>query len=138
MFYIYYIEFDLYDKVPSLERKLYLLWSNWGYLSGIMIMAVRDVKTRLKNRPPAIEAPINRLYSMLPSDLELIEALADKFNQKGARINNSEVVRAGLIALQEMKEEQWVNVISRLPKCRQNKQTEHTASTESHKRSDTR
>lgn len=98
-------------------------------------MAVREVKDRLKNRPPAIEAPINRLYSMLPSDLELIEELADKFNQKGARINNSEVVRAGLIALQEMKEEEWVSVISRLPKCRQNKPAGQISSTGKHKRS---
>ena|ERR1051326_7536243 len=101
-------------------------------------MATRDVKTRLKNRPPAIEAPINRLYSMLPSDLELIESLADRFNQKGARINNSEVVRAGLIALKEMKEEEWVNVISRLPKCRQNNRITRTLSTETHKRSGTK
>lgn len=101
-------------------------------------MAVREVKNRLKDRPSAIEAPINRLYSMLPSDLELIEALADKFNQKGARINNSEVVRAGLIALQGMKEEEWVGVISRLPKCRHNKPVRQTSSTGKHKRSSSR
>lgn len=84
-------------------------------------MAARDVKSRLKNRPRATESPVGCLYSMLPSDLKLLESLADKFNEKGARINNSEVVRAGLAALKILKEEQWVRVISQLPKCAQNK-----------------
>lgn len=92
-----------------------------------VIMAAKDVKTRLKNRPPATEATINRLYSMLPSDLELIESLADKFNQKGARINNSEVVRAGLAALQGMEEKDWVDVISQLPRCRHKKERKQTS-----------
>lgn len=84
-------------------------------------MAAQDVKSRLKNRPRATESPIGCLYSMLPSDLELLESLADRFNEKGARINNSEVVRAGLAALKILKDEQWVRVISQLPKCAQNK-----------------
>lgn len=77
----------------------------------------KNAESRLKNRPPARENTIPRLYSMLPSDLELVEELAKKFDRKGARISNSEVVRAGLLALDEMDEEEWVDVLSRLPKC---------------------
>lgn len=80
-------------------------------------MAVRDAESRLENRPLTNEKPVPRLYSMLSSDRNLLKLLAKKFDRKGARIKDCEVIRAALIALDKMSEEEWVDILSRLPKC---------------------
>lgn len=80
-------------------------------------VAAQKSKAGLKSRPLAAENTIGRLFSVLPADVELIDELAKKFDREGARINNSEVVRAGLMALSEMSNEQWLDLLSRLPKC---------------------
>jgi hypothetical protein len=77
----------------------------------------KNVRAGLNDRPLAAENTIGRLFSVLPADVELIENLAKKFDRKGARINNSEVVRAGLMALAGMSNDEWLNLLSRLPKC---------------------
>jgi hypothetical protein len=80
-------------------------------------MTIKDAESRLENRPLTSEKPVPRLYSMLSSDRNLLKSLAKKFDRKGARVKDCEVVRAALIALDKMNEEDWVDILSNLPKC---------------------
>ena len=81
-------------------------------------MSEKEFKECLKNRRVAKEYSVRKDYTMLPSDAEQLEKLADSFNKHGARINNSEVIRAGLYALKQLKTADALRIICKLPKMR--------------------
>src|SRR5438105_4197805 len=81
-------------------------------------MAEKELKQCLKTRRVAEEYSVRKDYTMLPSDVEQVEKLADSFNKYGARVNNSEVIRAGLHALKQLKTTDALKIVCKLPKLR--------------------
>ena len=81
-------------------------------------MSEKELKECLKSRRVAGEYSVRKDYTMLASDVKQVEKLADSFNKYGARINNSEVIRAGLHALKQLKTADALKIICKLPKLR--------------------
>ena len=81
-------------------------------------MSEKELKEGLKNRRVTDEHSVRKDYTMLPSDAEQVEKLANSFNKYGARINNSEVIRAGLYALKQLKTAEALRIVCKLPKLR--------------------
>jgi Arc/MetJ-type ribon-helix-helix transcriptional regulator len=81
-------------------------------------MSEKGLEERLKRRQIAGEYSVRKDYTMLPSDIEQIEKLANSLNKHGARINNSEVIRAGLQALRQLKTTDALKLVCKLPKLR--------------------
>jgi hypothetical protein len=81
-------------------------------------MSEKELKEGLKSRRITGEYSVRKDYTLLPSDVKEVEKLADKFNKYGARINNSEVIRAGLLALKQLKTTDALRIVCKLPKLR--------------------
>lgn len=82
-------------------------------------MASKDFKNRLKNRPKTDELSVNGYFTMLQKDLEMLDGLVDRYNEKGARTCKSEVVRVAIRALAAKKDEEGLEILCELPKSSQ-------------------
>lgn len=81
-------------------------------------MPANELKERLKRRRIVEEYSVRKDYTMLQADVEQIEQLADRLNKYGARVNNSEVIRAGLYALAQLNPTEALKIVCELPKLR--------------------
>lgn len=82
-------------------------------------MASNDLRERLKNRPKTDEHSVNGFFTGLQEDLDLLDSLVDRYNEKGARTSKSEVVRVALRVLAGMKDEKALEILCELPKSSQ-------------------
>lgn len=81
-------------------------------------MSAKELKERLKGRRVTGEYSVRKDYTMLQADVEQIEKLAHRLNKFGARVNNSEVIRAGLYALRQLDTLEALKIVCELPKLR--------------------
>ncbi|MDQ3817215.1 MAG: hypothetical protein M3362_05935 [Acidobacteriota bacterium] len=81
-------------------------------------MPAKELKERLKGRRVTGEYSVRKDYTMLQADVEQIEKLAYRLNKFGARVNNSEVIRAGLYALRQLDTLEALKIVCELPKLR--------------------
>ncbi len=82
-------------------------------------MASKDLKDRLKNRPKTNEHSVKGYFTMLQEDLELLEGLVDRYNEKGARTCKAEVVRVAIRVLDKMLDEKGLEILCGIPKSSQ-------------------
>lgn len=82
-------------------------------------MASSDLKERLKKRPKTDEHSVKGFFTGLQEDLDLLEKLVDRYNEKGARTCASEVVRIAIRALDGTKDEKALEILCKLPKSSQ-------------------
>lgn len=82
-------------------------------------MTAKDLKDRLKSRPKTNEHSVKGFFTALQEDLDLLDELVDRYNEKGARTRNSEVIRVAIRALAEMKDERVLEILCGLPKSSQ-------------------
>src|ERR1043165_678430 len=82
------------------------------------LMSGKELKECLKRPRVCEEYSVRKDYTPLPSEVEQVEKLADSFNKYGARINNSEVIRAGLLALKQLKATDALRIVCKLPKLK--------------------
>lgn len=81
-------------------------------------MSAKELKERLKRRRISGEYSVRKDYTMLQADVEQVEKIADRLNKFGARVNNSEVIRAGLYALRHLDTLEALRIVCELPKLR--------------------
>jgi hypothetical protein len=81
-------------------------------------MSAKELKERLKRRRISGEYSVRKDYTMLQADVEQVEKMADRLNKFGARVNNSEVIRAGLYALRQLDTLEALRIVCELPKLR--------------------
>lgn len=79
-------------------------------------MASKDLKERVRNRPKTSEHSVRNGFTMLKSDTDLLQALVDRYNEKGARTCKAEVIRLAIRALAKVPDEKALEILCELPK----------------------
>jgi hypothetical protein len=74
----------------------------------------RDIRKLLLNRPETDDHPERKNYKLLPGEIELISLLRSRFSL--ANLNETEVVRAAIRALEKLPDDDAYKVIGELPK----------------------
>jgi len=77
-----------------------------------------DLKNCLDDRPPATERAVRLDCTVLPSDLERMDDLMKRCNRRGTNIFVGEIIRAGVLTLWEMTDDQVVEIMCRVPKAK--------------------
>lgn len=85
---------------------------------GTHTKIAEDIGECLKKRKRAREKVKRVDFSVLPSDLKRIEKLCESCNKRGTNIFSSEIVRAGIIALDEMPEEKMIETVCKVHKAK--------------------